>query len=249
MFDELVKRCVDNKNYDALIVVKNKKDIDKIKINSDFIKKVIRLDNDVIGIYFLNGSIIRIYCQKDLDGVRCIRVSYLMIEKGIDNKFIEEQLFTYLRPYYHYMNGEDMNDMSYDESIVEYFELEDKMNKFEIIKKYIEEYNDCKSLTSVQKILNDWKKLFKDYDVELNKKYWVSEWSYNPTCDGIYEYEEIIRRKDDRFYYAYSNFRKYFIWDIWEDKEEAEYVSDFKNRFGYDWDMGEGIIKIIKSKI
>jgi hypothetical protein len=57
----------------------------------------------------------------------------------------------------------------------------------------------------------------KDKVIELNKTYWVSEWSWQPISDGIFCYEETIR--DAISYYgqvnAYcttKNYRTYFAW-------------------------------------
>lgn len=82
----------------------------------------------------------------------------------------------------------------------------------------------------------------KDKVVELNKTYWVSEWSWQPMCDGMFCYEETIR--DALNYYnlvtAYcttKNYRTYLPWDIYETKEECQLITNFKNSFGYDWDI------------
>lgn len=125
MFDELIKRCIENKNYTGLIVVKNKEAVDKIDIKCDRITYDIEYGLFIKYCHFNNGSFIMIYYCEDLEGVRMIRSNYLMIKNGINKEFVEKILLCYLTPYYHYMNYGDMNDMSYDEPVVEYFKLED----------------------------------------------------------------------------------------------------------------------------
>lgn len=122
MFDELIENCR-KKYYTGLIVVKNKENVDKIDIKCDRITYDIGYGLFVKYCHFNNGSFIMIYYCEDLEGVRMIRSNYLMIEKGIDKEFI----FCYLIPYYHYYEYIDeineINNWSYDEPVVEYFNL------------------------------------------------------------------------------------------------------------------------------
>ncbi|GAB6989516.1 hypothetical protein [Paenibacillus pini] len=80
--------------------------------------------------------------------------------------------------------------------------------------------------------------------VELDKTYWVSEWSWTPISDGIYSYEEHLRNSkvnnNITAYYTDKNYRTYFPWDIYETKEECDLACKLKNSFGYDWDIGLG---------
>ncbi|MFI2856907.1 hypothetical protein ACH6EH_07175 [Paenibacillus sp. JSM ZJ436] len=78
-------------------------------------------------------------------------------------------------------------------------------------------------------------------EVELDKSYWVSQWSWTPISDGIYSYEEHIRSSKNNnnvtALYTDKNYRTYFPWDVYESKEECDKVCELKNSFGYDWDM------------
>lgn len=116
--------------------------------------------------------------------------------------------------------------------------------KFIKLKNYIEnwklnnpKYEDY-NLENVVHILNNFNKIFENDSLDLGKEYYVSEWSYNPICDGICTYKEIIRENKNNIYYTQTNHRKYFIWDIWDKKEYSDYLCDFKNKFAYDWDKG-----------
>lgn len=83
--------------------------------------------------------------------------------------------------------------------------------------------------------------LTKNKIVEVNRKYFVSEWSWTPIADGIYVYEETISDCRDfgevKAYCTGNNCRTYLPWDIYEAKEDCELITDFKNSFGYTWDM------------
>ncbi|MMZ62939.1 hypothetical protein D1872_251680 [compost metagenome] len=77
--------------------------------------------------------------------------------------------------------------------------------------------------------------------IELDKTYWVSEWSWTPISDGIYSYEEHIRSSKRNgsvtAFYTNKNYRTYFAWDIYETKKECDKVCELKNSFGYDWNI------------
>lgn len=82
----------------------------------------------------------------------------------------------------------------------------------------------------------------KDKNIMLDRTYWVSEWSWEPICDGIHCYEETIRDAINYYnqvtaYCTTKNNRTYFPWDIYESKEECELITDFKNSFGYAWEI------------
>lgn len=78
-------------------------------------------------------------------------------------------------------------------------------------------------------------------EILLGNKYYVSEWSWQSICDGIFVYEEYIRNCKEfgvvRAYCTCRNYRTYFPWDIYESKKECQVITDFKNSFGYDWDI------------
>lgn len=82
--------------------------------------------------------------------------------------------------------------------------------------------------------------LTKNKEIELNKKYWVSEWSWMPIYDGIYPCEEIIREHavidGIDCYFTNKNNRVYFKEDIFENKEDAEEMCKWQNSFSYDYD-------------
>ncbi|WP_312286908.1 hypothetical protein [Terrisporobacter sp.] len=78
-----------------------------------------------------------------------------------------------------------------------------------------------------------------DKIIELNKVYWVSEWSWNPICDGYAPCEETIRYVQNidgiNIYTTGTSYRYYYAWDICETKEECYKITDIKNDFAYDW--------------
>lgn len=82
--------------------------------------------------------------------------------------------------------------------------------------------------------------VYKDKEIELNKKYWVTEWSWSPICDGRGVYEEIIRDhavvNDIDCYFTNKNCRVYFKEDIYENKEDAERACKWQNSFGYKYE-------------
>lgn len=78
-----------------------------------------------------------------------------------------------------------------------------------------------------------------DKKIELNKTYWVSEWSWNPIADGYITQPEVIRYKETidgiNVYTTGTNYRYYYAWDLYESKEDCKKMSDFKDRFAYGW--------------
>lgn len=94
-----------------------------------------------------------------------------------------------------------------------------------------------KMVTAYKNMLSQ---IHKDKEIELNKTYWVTEWSWSPMCDGRYVYEETIREhaviNGVDCYFTNKNNRVYFKEYIYTDKEEAERVCDWQNSFGYDYD-------------
>ena len=78
-----------------------------------------------------------------------------------------------------------------------------------------------------------------DKKIELNKTYWVSEWSWNPIADGYTTQPETIRYKESidgiNVYTTGTSYRYYYAWDLYESEEECKKMSDFKDRFTYGW--------------
>lgn len=93
---------------------------------------------------------------------------------------------------------------------------------------------------------------------ELNKTYWVAEWSWQPICDGIYTYEETLRFVQPFIlkmeyegchgtwtyccpvYQTMKNNRYYFPWEVCDSKEDAANVCNIVNQFGYGYDSARG---------
>ena len=96
-------------------------------------------------------------------------------------------------------------------------------------------------MSDIYETSKELKRLYNNKIIELNKEYFVSEWSWNPIDDGIYTYKEIIRNVEDvdgyKVYATGSNYRHYFSWDIHDTKEECDLICDIKNQYGYDWDI------------
>lgn len=84
----------------------------------------------------------------------------------------------------------------------------------------------------------------KDKVIDLDKTYFVSEWSWNPWVDGNDVHDETIRDCKDygttKVYCTCNNYRTYLPWDIYESREDCQLITDFKNSFGYDWDIENG---------
>lgn len=85
------------------------------------------------------------------------------------------------------------------------------------------------------------KRLYNTKVIELDREYFVSEWSWNPIDDGIYTYKQVIRHSEQidgyKIYTTGSNYRHYFAWDIHDTKSECDLICELKNQFGYDWDI------------
>lgn len=81
----------------------------------------------------------------------------------------------------------------------------------------------------------------KEMKFELGRTYFVPEWSWNPISDGIFVYDETIRDVNDlgitKAYCTCTNYRTYFAWDLFDNKSDCQAMCDFKNSFGYDWEM------------
>jgi hypothetical protein len=79
----------------------------------------------------------------------------------------------------------------------------------------------------------------KDKEIEFGKTYWVSEWSWQPVCDGYYPCEETIRyaykdKDGSKVYISGGNYRVYMPYDICETEEEARKICKIKGNYGYD---------------
>lgn len=96
-----------------------------------------------------------------------------------------------------------------------------------------------------KKMVNKYKEILdnsqKDKVIELNKTYFVSEWSWSPMCDGRFVYEETIREhtiiNGIDCYFTNTNNRIYFKEDIYETRKEAEKACEFQNSFTYEYEM------------
>lgn len=75
-------------------------------------------------------------------------------------------------------------------------------------------------------------------EIELGKRYYVSQWSMHPISDGYIPYETYIRQVVDvdgiNCYFSMTNHRYYQAYQIHETQEEAQHVADFMNKIGYD---------------
>lgn len=96
------------------------------------------------------------------------------------------------------------------------------------------------------------KELHNNREIELNKEYFVSEWSWSPLCDGYNVYPEILRYVQEidgyKVYTTGKNYRHYFAWDIHETEDAAREITNLKDSYGYDWcDIENKLID--KSKI
>ena len=90
------------------------------------------------------------------------------------------------------------------------------------------------------------KNLHNNKKIELGKKYFVSEWSWNPVCDGYIVCPEIIRHVQEidgyKVYTTGKNYRHYFSWDIYDTEEQALEMTRLKDSYGYDWCKIEKLI-------
>lgn len=96
------------------------------------------------------------------------------------------------------------------------------------------------------------KELHNDRYIELNKEYFVSEWSWTPIADGYSVFPETIRHVQEidgyKVYTTGKNYRHYFAWDIHKTEEAARKMTNLKDSYGYDWCDVENHL-IDKSKI
>lgn len=112
------------------------------------------------------------------------------------------------------------------------------MGFLETIKESIGESRTKESALKAVEILIS---TFQHANIEINKEYWVSEWSWRPICDGNYPCQEIIRHKMNiaglDIYATGTSCRTYFAWDLFETEKECSEMCSFKNSFGYDWEI------------
>lgn len=77
-----------------------------------------------------------------------------------------------------------------------------------------------------------------DKDIELGKRYYVSQWSTHPTSDGYVPYKTCIRQVVNvdgiNCYFSIINNVYYQAYQIHETQEEAQHVAEFMNKFGYE---------------
>lgn len=126
--------------------------------------------------------------------------------------------------------------------IIESFEVPEINEAMRFIRSALYERDSYKK--NFNQIIKAYKNMInnihKDKVVELNKTYWVTEWSWNPMCDGRYVYEETIREYANingiDCYFTNKNNRVYFKEDIFTDKEEAQNACDWQNSFGYTYE-------------
>lgn len=108
----------------------------------------------------------------------------------------------------------------------------------EAIKQSIGESRTKESALKAIEILEN---IFQDSDIDINKEYWVSEWSWQPICDGNFPCQQTIRRKINiaglDIYATGTSCRTYFAWDLFDAEKECTEMCSFKNSFGYDWEI------------
>lgn len=101
-------------------------------------------------------------------------------------------------------------------------------------------------MTSKEKASKLWDELFAKWRwtpaKDLSHGYWVSEWSWQPICDGVFPtfHEKIPYFKfvDGLcFYVSNTNNRVYAQWDLCGTEEECKKLCDEKNQCGYEWDI------------
>lgn len=106
------------------------------------------------------------------------------------------------------------------------------------------EYHSKKYKECFEKLAKSYKELMqeinRDKPIELNRKYWATEWSWSPMCDGRVVCAETIREHavidGIDCYFTNNNNRVYFKEHLFEDKEDAENACNWQNSFGYDYD-------------
>lgn len=110
--------------------------------------------------------------------------------------------------------------------------------------------NKMMSLDSVHKLID---LLQKNKNIEIGKEYFASEWSWQPVCDGIFVYPEIIRSSTIvdgiEVYFTNDNYRIYLKEDLFETEEQCKKMCDWKNSFGYDYECGIDRKRLIKDKL
>lgn len=87
---------------------------------------------------------------------------------------------------------------------------------------------------------------------ELNKDYFVAEWSWIPMVDGVFSHVERLKYAQEfivpdekykwmtRKYIVYqtgTNNRWYFHWEVFDTKEDSETGCAFQDMWVYDYDM------------
>lgn len=99
----------------------------------------------------------------------------------------------------------------------------------------------------MEKILSQLLDKYNDKEIELNKTYYVSEWSWNPMRDGYIVDQETIRYVEEidgvKVYTTGLNHRHYYAWDLYDDFDKAVIMTKYKNSYGYDWSDIDNHIK------
>lgn len=93
----------------------------------------------------------------------------------------------------------------------------------------------------------------KNKEIELGKTYYTCEWSWQPICDGIFVYEEIIRDykivEGIDVYFTNKNYRMYLKEDLYENKSDAQKMCNWQNSFGYDYDSKISRLNLVRKHL
>lgn len=117
------------------------------------------------------------------------------------------------------------------------------------MKNYYNETNSV-SLDSLHSLIDFYEQ---SKNIELNKTYWASEWSWQPMCDGIYSYEQEIRQhlvvEGIDVYFTNTNYRFYLKEDLYDSKDMCDKMCSWKNEFSYNYVVFIDRKKIIEDLI
>lgn len=183
----------------------------------------------IISDIHINNQWADFYLDKDeelhmIDDYHCDNILQELIDKGEVNK---DESICYWKDTLEHMTWKQIKDEL----------IKRKEKRYQ--KEFAKSDDDITKFRTADEVFKMLYEQYKDKEIEIGKKYWVSEWSWSPMCDGYFPCEETIRysyidKDGSKVYISGGNYRVYMPYDICETEEEAKKICKIKGNYAYD---------------